>query len=61
MDIEHLIALGSLFTNSMSIVHTKPARVYNGFDYDNGIEETKYEIIKMPHSVDVHFLYTKLI
>jgi hypothetical protein len=50
-----------LFKNSLSIIHTKSARVYNGYDYDNGIEETKYEIVKMPHSVDVHFLYTKLI
>ncbi len=45
----------------MSIVHTIPAKVYNGYNYDNGIEETKYEIVKMPHSVDVHFIYKKLI
>ena len=50
-----------LFVNSLSITHIKPAKVYNGYDYDNGIEETKYEIIKKPHSIDVHFLYTKLI
>jgi hypothetical protein len=50
-----------LFKNSLSIIHTKSARVFNGYDYDNGIEETTYEIVKMPHSVDVHFLYTKLI
>jgi len=50
-----------LFKNSLSIIHVKPAKVYNGYDYDNGIEETKYEIIKKPHSIDVLFLYTKLI
>ncbi|SMP89597.1 hypothetical protein SAMN06314019_11010 [Epsilonproteobacteria bacterium SCGC AD-311-C15] len=50
-----------LFINSLSIVHTIPAKVYNGYNYDNGIEETKYEIVKMPHSVDVHFIYKKLI
>ena len=50
-----------LFENSMSITHTKPAKVYNGYDYDNGLEESKYKIVKREKSIDVIFLYTKLI
>jgi hypothetical protein len=50
-----------LFANTLSIIHTKPAKVYNGYDYDNGIEESKYQIIKREASIDIAFLYTKLI
>lgn len=50
-----------LYKNTLSIIHTKPAKVFNGYDYDKGIEESKYQILKRETSIDVVFLYTKLI
>lgn len=50
-----------LFKNTLSITHIKPTKVYNGCDYDNGIEETKYQILKRETSIDIVFLYTKII
>ncbi|WP_294963349.1 hypothetical protein [Sulfurimonas sp.] len=49
-----------LFTNSLSITFTKPVKVYNGYDYDNSYEETKYIIEQVPQSVNVHFVYKKI-
>ncbi|MBW6487509.1 hypothetical protein [Sulfurimonas sp.] len=50
-----------LFKNTLSIVYTKPTKIYNGCDYDNGTEETRYQIIKREASIDIVFLYTKII
>lgn len=50
-----------LFGDSLSIVHSKPAKVFNGYDYSSGIEESKWQIIKKERSIDIVFLYKKLI
>lgn len=50
-----------LFTEKMSIVHLKPVKVFNGYDYDSGLEETKYAIIEKQSSIDVILLYVKTI
>lgn len=49
-----------LFEDTLSITHIKPAKVYNGYDYDDGLEETKYEIKKHLEKISIEFVYTKL-
>lgn len=50
-----------LFSNSLSIVMIKPAKVYNGHDYDNGYEEQNYSIIPKEDKISIVFNYTRLI
>ncbi len=50
-----------LFKASASIMNIKPAKVYNGYDYDNGIEETKFQILQKVDKISIAFVYTKLI
>lgn len=50
-----------LFTDSLSITRTQDVKVYNGYDYDNSYEETKYKIEQTIDLVThVHFLYKKI-
>ncbi len=50
-----------LFIKSMSIMHTKRTKVYNGCDYDNAIEESKYQIVQREGAIDLVFTYTRII
>lgn len=50
------------FEDSMTITKLEPVKVYNGYDYDDSLEETKYRIVQdsMGHT-DIHFIYKKII
>jgi len=50
-----------LFERTSSISFMKPIRVYNGCDYDDEIEETRFQIIKSLEKISIEFLYTKII
>lgn len=49
-----------LYEGSLSIIRSVPAKVYNGYDYDHGIEETKYKIVQKPDMVSMIFEYKKV-
>ena len=49
-----------LFKKTNSITLCKPCRTYNGYDYDNSLEESKF-IIKLEETIKIAFLYTKII
>lgn len=46
---------------NMSITQLKPVKEWNGYEYEYRCEETRYSIRKKENSLDVVFLYTKLI
>lgn len=50
-----------LFKNSLTITKTLNTKSYNGYDYDDAYEETKYRIEKTIDQVThVHFMYRKV-
>ncbi len=50
-----------LFEGSLSIIRSVPAKIYNGYDYDIGTEETKYQIVQKPDMISMMLVYKKLI
>lgn len=51
----------NLSIEQMCITHLKPVKVFNGCDYDKCYEETRFSIVKKEESIDIVFLFTKLI
>jgi len=50
------------FKESMTITKIETVKVYNGYDYDTSLEETKYRIEQCSDGqTHIHFLYRKVI
>ena len=48
------------FLDTLTITQTKPIKLFNGYDYDSRIEESKYIVVQDEGNIKVQFVLRKV-